>query len=110
VSLLFDQFGHPFPRGGGGEPLTMEQEAAILARVTEELSHYEAEGPALLSMSAFALFELAGMLQLVARHPKISPRQREAIELFLDNTREFFAQAPAVLEILERGDDPGQDR
>jgi hypothetical protein len=64
-----------------------------------------------LSLRALSVLQLTGLIQLALRHPGISARaaSRTTGERFLEGARAFFAECPAVLEVIQRGDDPNQD-
>jgi hypothetical protein len=51
-----------------------------------------------------ATLQLAGLLQLALRHPGVSFDQRETAARFLAGIREYFADCPTVLEVLDAGD------
>jgi len=56
-------------------------------------------------------FQLAALIQLALRHPNIAARagsQRTGV-MFLEHVRAYFADAPAILEMLRRGDDDRLD-
>jgi hypothetical protein len=59
-----------------------------------------------IDLSPASAFHLAGLVQLAMRHPDLSLHSRELAERFLANVRAHFAAAPAVLEVLRRGDRP----
>ncbi len=60
-------------------------------------------------LSPLTAIQFAGLIQLALRHPGITPGARETATVFLDRVREYFADRPATLEILRRGDDPAHD-
>lgn len=55
------------------------------------------------------VLQLAGALQLARRHPQFPSSHTAAVERFLFAARQYFADCPAVLEVLRRGDDPAYD-
>lgn len=55
------------------------------------------------------LFQLTGLVQLALRHQDVSPELRATAERFLISVRQYFADAPTVLDVIRRGDDPAQD-
>jgi hypothetical protein len=61
-------------------------------------------------LTATGGLHLAGMLQLVLRHPHIAGSTRDTAIAIIEQLRVYFADAPATSEVLRRGDDPGQDR
>jgi hypothetical protein len=52
---------------------------------------------------------LVGLVQLALRHPGVSSEGAAVARAFLDGAREYFAECPTVLEIIDRGDDPAHD-
>jgi hypothetical protein len=80
------------------------EEAALLANVAAEL---EATQPNLeLTLAPASALQMAGLVQLALRHPGVSPNLRHTAGRYLGHVREYFAEAPAVLELLARGDRP----
>lgn len=55
------------------------------------------------------VFALVALIQLALRHPGVTGSPRDAGTRFLAAAREYFADAPAVLEAIRRGDDPAED-
>lgn len=53
---------------------------------------------------------IAGLLQLASRHPSLDPAHHACIKRFLGGVRQYAATCPFVLELLDRGDDPAEDR
>jgi hypothetical protein len=101
---LFDQHGQPIDDDARAE-------AEILVAVTAEMLTLEAEGePMLVEFNPVSVFQLAGLLQLALRHPDVQASNRETAQRFLVSAREYFAESPAVLRVLDMGDDPTQDR
>jgi len=69
--------------------------------------------PMQLVLAAPTAFQLAGLLQLVLRHPHVDGTNRRAATRFVDGVRTYFKQTPpatATLSVLRDGDDPTQDR
>ena len=66
-------------------------------------------GPLHLAITPMQAFRLVGLLQLASRHPGVSPDNHQAIRWFIEHVRLHFADCPAMLEIIERGDDPASD-
>jgi hypothetical protein len=101
--MILDAHGNPIAR----QPLTDEQ---LLALVVDEMRRY-IDTPLILGpFSAPQGLELAGLLQLASRHPQLGPNASLMAADVVDAIREFFADAPATLELINRGDDPSQDR
>ncbi len=56
------------------------------------------------------VFELVGLLQLAQRHPELPASIRATAARFVISAREYFADCPTVLAIIQRGEDPQEDR
>jgi hypothetical protein len=82
-------------------------DASIVAQMAEEI---QAKGVIELHLTAPSAFQLAALLQLALRHPGPSADLRRTGEMFVGHVRAFFADCPATLEIIRRGDDPREDR
>jgi hypothetical protein len=98
--MIVDPFRRPV-----GRRLTPEQ---AVAECAAEIRALEAD-PMAVAFRPMTAFQIAGMLQLALRHPDLSGELREVAWTFLDAVREYFADCPAVLTVLEAGDDPTQD-
>jgi hypothetical protein len=86
-----------------------EAEDDLLAAMLGELA--EREAPLTVVLRPVSALHLAGLLQLALRHPGTSTSEahhRIAVT-FIEHVRAYFAGAPAVLEVLRRGDDPAYD-
>jgi hypothetical protein len=84
-------------------------DAELLAAMVAELE--TREEPLTLVLRPLSALHLAGLLQLALRHPGTSTSEahyRIAVT-FIEHVRAYFADAPAVLEVLHRGDDPAHD-
>ncbi|HEY6360134.1 MAG TPA: hypothetical protein VIX63_03480 [Vicinamibacterales bacterium] len=81
---------------------------AITAAMTREIleKHTNME----LVLRPGAVFQLTALIQLALRHPGVTPDLRVTGERFLAGVREYFGDCPTVLDIVRRGDDPGEDR
>lgn len=102
--MLLDQHGRPIDDD-------TRAEAEILAALTAEMLTLEADGePMVIAFNPVSVFQIAGLLQLALRHPDVQASNRETAERFLASAREYFAESPAVLRVLDLGDDPTQDR
>ena len=53
--------------------------------------------------------QLAGLIQLARRHPHLSDAHTAIAAAVVDTVRAYFEGRPAILEVLDRGDDPAQD-
>jgi hypothetical protein len=68
------------------------------------------EAPIEVVLRPVSALQLAGLLQLALRHPSVDGPARQTALTFLAHVRAYFAEAPAVLEVLRRGDDPAFDK
>lgn len=84
----------------------MTRDQMLLDAVTCEVA---AKAWLALSLRPLSALHLAGLVQLALRHPQVDGHNREAGERFLSGVREYFADCPAVLDLLRRGDDPQED-
>jgi hypothetical protein len=66
-------------------------------------------GAIIFTLRPVSALQLAALVQLVLRHPNVPPETRNTGIGFLAGVRRYFAEAPAVLELLRRGDDPAYD-
>jgi hypothetical protein len=82
-------------------------DAEIVAALVEDVVD---KPPMELVLRPETAFTLAGLLQLALRHPDLSGAPRVVAERYLAGVRAYFADAPMVLEVLDRGDDPAEDR
>ena len=67
-------------------------------------------GPMQLVLKPVTVIQLAGLLQLATRHPGLTEPHLTVAREFLRGARAYFADCPAILDIIARGDDPTQDR
>jgi hypothetical protein len=81
----------------------------LLAAMVAELE--TREEPITLVLRPLSALHLAGLLQLALRHPGTSSSEAHYViaKTFIEHVRGYFADAPAVLEVLRRGDDPAND-
>lgn len=109
--MLYDADGHEIQQPNIFDPQGVTPtDAALLARMVAEIRTLDdADAPWLVAIPALPAVQLAGLLQLALRHDGTSGNIRETAVWFLDGVREYFADCPAVLEILRRGDDPAFD-
>ena len=66
--------------------------------------------PMELLLRPITVFQLVAALQLTLRHPHVPPDVRHTVNTFLAAAREYFDDAPTVLDVIRRGDDPQEDR
>jgi hypothetical protein len=90
----------PFPRR------SWDDEATLLADLTRELeARSTAAGrPMELILQPASAFQIASLLQLALRHPDVPATLRAVAARYLTGVRDYFADCPAVLEALKRGD------
>lgn len=86
--------------------MSVEDEALVLA-VASELAD---KGPVSVTLRAQSAFKLVGLVQLALRHPGVSDDVRRTGVTFIEHIRGYFSDCPAALDIIQRGDDPSQDR
>lgn len=60
--------------------------------------------PLFVELSAADVMLLVGLVQLALRHPEIEAETRRAAATFVDAARGYFANCPAVLEMIRRGE------
>jgi hypothetical protein len=65
---------------------------------------FKADQPMKATLSAGAVFQLTGLIQLALRHPQVSSEIRATAAVFLAGVREYFADSPGVLDVIRRGD------
>ena len=88
------------------EHMTHDDEAALLARMVEELAN---RSPFELVLNGTAAVQLAGLLQLALRHPRLDANNSRTARTVIEHVRAYFHDAPAVLEAMRQGDDPRRD-
>jgi hypothetical protein len=86
-----------------------ELDADLLAAMVEEMKTHEA--PIELVLRPLSALHLAGLLQLALRHPGTTAMvaHTQIARTVIEHVRAYFADAPATLEVLRRGDDPEYD-
>jgi hypothetical protein len=84
-------------------------DAELLAAMVEEMRIHEA--PITLVLRPLSALHLAGLLQLALRYPGTAASEAHcyAATVFIEHVRAYFADAPATLEVLRRGDEPAYD-
>jgi hypothetical protein len=85
-------------------------EAELVDQMAVEMQRCET--PIEIVLRPLSAFQLAGLLQLALRHPGVDGSAARTGRTFIDHVRGYFGdqRAPAVLEVLRRGDDPREDR
>jgi hypothetical protein len=78
-----------------------------VALMAEEILHKD---PMWIMLDARTVLQLTGLVQLALRHPGVSEDLRAAGRRFIDAAQQYFADAPFVLDVIRRGDDPTEDR
>jgi hypothetical protein len=61
------------------------------------------------SFSPLTVMQLTGLVQLALRHPGVSATLRFTAARFLSAAREYFADCPETLAVIQLGDDPAND-
>ena len=84
-----------------------DDETLIHKGTTELMAH---EQPLEFVLRPMTAFQLCALLQLALRHPGTTGESRRTALTFIEHVRAYFADAPAVLEMLRRGDDPAYNR
>lgn len=82
----------------------------LLSAFSVEVERKTHEPPMELVCHPLTVLQIAGALQLARRHPNCPPSHAAAVDRFLSAARGYFADCPAVLDVLRRGDDPSEDR
>jgi hypothetical protein len=62
------------------------------------------ESPITVVLRPLSALQLVGLIQLALRHPQVEDANRLTGVIFIAHVREFFADAPAVLEVIRRGE------
>lgn len=60
-------------------------------------------------LQPLSVLQMVALVQLSLRHPYVPADIRATAERFLAGAREYFADCPAVLEVVRAGDDPAAD-
>lgn len=81
----------------------------LLERMASELASGQPPRPMELVLQPVSVLQLTGLLQLALRHPHLTPEHAEVGRRFLAGVRQYFADCPAVLEVIRRGDEPRFD-
>jgi hypothetical protein len=99
--MILDAHGKPIPNDALTEEQTVHRMIVELEACDEPLIL----GP----LAPLEALQLAGLVQLAVRHPEVSEAHRAIAAAVVETVREYFGGSPAILDILERGDDPTQD-
>lgn len=85
----------------------MTDEATVAQLIAEMRARPDME----LVLHPATAFALVGVVQLAMRHPGMTEQRiaYDGAQRFLRAARLYFADAPTVLGVIDRGDDPGQD-
>jgi len=84
------------------------EEARILDGLVDELRRKEE--PMDLWLQPISVLQLVGVVQLAARHPQFPASHAVITERFIRGALAYFADCPTILNLIERGFDPTQDR
>jgi hypothetical protein len=82
--------------------------ARLVSDAAIEVRHLAA--PMQVTLRPETVIQITGLLQLALRHPALDPVHDRVARHFIDGARAYFADCPAVLDLIERGFDPGEDR
>jgi hypothetical protein len=90
-----------------GMPKDMDH--ATVQALIAEIS--KCETPMEIALHPLSAFQLAGLVQLALRHPGVSDHNARTGRAFVELVRSFFTtiDAPAIVDVLDRGDDPTED-
>ena len=86
----------------------MDPDEQTVAAMAHEIRDKE-DAPMQIIFHPLTLVQLTGLVQLALRHPDVSADLRVTAERFLTGVRQYFGDAPTVLGVIRRGDDPAQD-
>ena len=88
---------------------TDAQDQADLDALTREIPTLP---PLEVTIQAQSAFQLCAILQLAQRHPDLPPNVRDFAQQITGKIREYFREhgAVATMRIIERGDNPAEDR
>jgi hypothetical protein len=82
-------------------------EKEITERLAAELAGHP---PVEVVLTATGAMHLVGLLQLVLRHPYIGGSSRDTAVTIIEQMRVYFADCPTTLFVIDKGNDPSQDR
>lgn len=99
--MILDATGRPI----GGVPLDKAQTVALMVAELSACPDPLILGP----LTPLEALQLAGVVQLAARHPELSAAHRDIAAAVVDTVRAYFAGRPTLLDVLNAGDDPAQD-
>jgi hypothetical protein len=91
--------------------MTKAANAMTDKEITEHMAAEMAGHPPVeVVLTATGALHLAGLLQLVLRHPYVGGSSRDTAVTIIEQIRVYFGDCPTTLFVLQRGDDPSQDR
>jgi hypothetical protein len=82
-------------------------EQELIEKMAEEMPTV---GMLHLAIAPMEAFRIAGLLQLVKRHPTLSEPNHLAATWFIAHVKQHFVDCPAVWQVLHMGDNPANDR
>ncbi len=87
----------------------MNDDDTLVRAAAAELEQHEA--PIEVVLRPLSAFQLCGLLQLALRHPGATGESRRTALIFIEHVRRYFADAPApaIVEMIRRGDHPAYD-
>jgi hypothetical protein len=90
--------------------MTDDDERIVRLLADEMVQALATKGLMELVLRPQSAFHLAGLVQLALRHPGLNESSRHMGVTVIEHVRGYFADAPTVLAVLRRGDDPREDR
>jgi len=85
-----------------------DDDAAIADTMAVEILS-KAETPMEIAFHPLTVLQLTGLIQLACRHPDLSVEHHATAERWVRAAQQYFADAPTVLDVIRRGDDPAED-
>lgn len=90
--------------------LTQADDDTLLQAIAGELQILESrQETCVFVLQPLAAFQLVGALQLVLRHSELPEACRTTIDEIVRAVAAWFAPAPALSELISRGNDPAED-
>jgi hypothetical protein len=85
----------------------IDDEARLIKAMAAELERLELKGAMELVLRPASVLQMTALVQLACRHPGVTPAIRETADRFLVGVRDYFADCPAVLDVVRRGEEDG---
>jgi len=90
-----------------GDSVGDPDEAATVERMADELQRAPIMEVGFLPAT---VFQLVALVQLALRHPEVPAAAREVGQTFVQAAWVHYADCPTVRAVIQRGNDPSQDR